>query len=79
VSGIVGGLVRGDFSPWRFSWLGGLATGALAAAALAPEAFYTFPETYSMARAVCGGEQRWGGTVSTVEGNAGFLADPLTD
>ena len=60
MSGILGGLVRGDASFWRLSWLGGLAAGAAASSALCPEAFFTFPETYSLARAVSGGEHAAG-------------------
>lgn len=57
VSGIVGGLVRGGWGDaWRYSWLGGLAAGALAMGALHPEGFFVFPESYSLARAASGGD-----------------------
>ena len=49
--------MRGDASAWRLSWLGGLATGALAMSALCPEGFFAFPESYTLARAACGGEE----------------------
>lgn len=58
VSGIVGGLLRGDMSAWRLAWMGGLASGALALTVLHPAAFPTLPDSYSLLRAGSAGE--WG-------------------
>ena len=59
MSGILGGLLRGDHAAWRYAWLGGLAAGAAALTVLHPAAFPTLPASYSLLRAGGAGERGW--------------------
>lgn len=72
--------MRGAWSEgWRYAFLGGLGAGALASAALYPEGFFQFPETYSLARAAVGGEgrQRCGARRSSTNRRLHALEAPL--
>lgn len=48
ISGILRPLTQGDFSTWRLTFLSGLATASVAAAAVAPHAFQVLPPTFTV-------------------------------
>lgn len=58
VSGILRGVISGDTASWRYFWLAGVASGAMAMTYIYPAAFPTLHESYSLLRAAGAGKDR---------------------
>jgi len=54
ISGACKGFLDKDFSPWRFTFLGGMALGALGTSVMMPGAIVDVPKSFTFARGVLG-------------------------